>query len=499
MLPRVGRKLVSRCWSAPPLIVAALSVAAQSACAYDDVWASGALTSDYRADTGREASAFDCRLEIDAGVGPLGVGVVYRAYQLSDPGYDPADIGASVSEIKRRYAELAHGALSARAGHFFSTFGHGLTLRSYEDVDLEHDTALDGLLAEARLGDVDVVGLSGVTTEPLSAVRDREHTVGGAQVRAPLLGWLTAGASAVRRSRLDRLEEGAVAEVDARFEESAFGVEMDAWAGPLTLTAEYARRSGENPADDLDSMNGHGFYGASTLELGRFTLFGEFKDYEDFDHYLVNPPTCVREHLWTLMNRATYEIDLDDERGFLVEGSTPLGESSHMTGGASEARLHDGTLSHWEMFTKLEHYLSDDVGTRLGASWSREYDRGKFVEHMIGAFDVDVELKSGDMAELSFEGQLVDDPATGEYEDYIAALTFYPGTGITFSVLVEATTSEASDRDVWSVAQVRALVQDDTEVTVSLGTERGGKKCSGGVCYVEPEFEGIRLKLATFF
>jgi hypothetical protein len=485
----------------PTLLAAWLiaTVAASGASAYDDVSVSGALTGDYLYNTDVEASAFDCRLELDAGVGPVRLGVVYRAYQLTDPTYNPSGVDLPGSEIKHRFAELEQETLSARVGHFFSTFGHGLTLRSYEDVDLEHDTALDGLLAEVRAGDVTVIGLSGVTTEPLSDGRRRDHPVRAARVSVPVLGWATAAATAVQRSRLDRLEDGDVPDADARFEDSVIGVGLDAWAGPLTLTAEYAGRSGENPADGSDVVQGSGVYAASTVELGRFTLFGEFKDYDDFDHYLVNPPTCVREHVWTLMNRATYEVDLGDERGFLAEGSALVGESAQVTGGASEARSHDGGLSHWEIFGKAEHDLSDGVGVGFGASWSREYVRGKFFERRIGAFDLDVTLPSGDIAELSLEGQLVDDPASGEHEDYIAAVTFYPGTGLTFSFVLEATTDKTSDRGAWSTVHLRALVLEDTEVTLAVGSERGGKKCSGGVCYVEPEFEGARLKLSKFF
>lgn len=170
-------------------IVAALAlvaIATQAAEAFDDLWVSGALTSDYLRDTGRDASVFDSRLELDAGLGPVTLGVVYRAYQLSDPAYDPARLGGPVTGIKHRYAEFSQETFSARVGNFFSTFGHGITLRSYEDVELEHDTALDGVLAEARLGGVDVAALSGVATEPDSRVRDHHHTINGARVGVPV-------------------------------------------------------------------------------------------------------------------------------------------------------------------------------------------------------------------------------------------------------------------------------------------------------------------------
>lgn len=39
----------------------------------------------------------------------------------------------------------------------------------------------------------------------------------------------------------------------------------------------------------------------------------------------------------------------------------------------------------------------------------------------------------------------------------------------------------------------------DFEVALGGGTERGGKKCNGGVCYTAPEFAGVRLRFSTFF
>ncbi len=48
--------------------------------------------------------------------------------------------------------------------------------------------------------------------------------------------------------------------------------------------------------DPDEDVQGHAAYASGTLDLGLATLFGEFKDYDDFTHSLVNPPTCVHEH-----------------------------------------------------------------------------------------------------------------------------------------------------------------------------------------------------------
>jgi hypothetical protein len=37
-------------------------------------------------------------------------------------------------------------------------------------------------------------------------------------------------------------------------------------------------------------------------------------------------------------------------------------------------------------------------------------------------------------------------------------------------------------------------VAEGHDVMLSYGSERGGWKCTGGVCFFEPEFEGFKVK-----
>jgi hypothetical protein len=466
-----------------------------------DATATGVLTSEYLLNTGREASALDARLELDVGVGAVTLGAVYRAYQLTDPAYNPAGVEIPAAELKHRFAELAQGDLTVRAGHFLATFGRGLTLRSYEDADLEYDTLLDGLIAEHTLGSVSLTALGGTVRERLSAVRFSDHTIRAVRASAPVGEWGSVAGSAVERASEEGLLEGAVPDEFARFEDSVLGLEIEGWAGPLTLAAEYATRSGRNPVtEEEDSeIDGYAAYATATLELGLLTLFGEYKDYDEFAHYTVNPPTCVREHLWTLMNRATYQAKVEDEHGHLVEGSVLLGDGLYLVAGASEARTHDEDLAHWEIFGQAEQTFGGGAVVRAGGSWSREYELGKFTEHVIGALDFEFGLPSGELAELGVEGQIVEEPSGDEYWDLLGSMTFYPGGEITFSTVLETTSNEAEEKDIWLMVEVKKILADDLEAGLSLGTERGGKKCSGGVCYFAPEFEGARLRLSKFF
>jgi hypothetical protein len=477
----------------------ALALGGAPAVLADDVVVRGAVTSEYLYNTEEDASAFDGRVEFDLETGPFLIGAVYRAYQLSDPDYNPAMKEIPASEIRHRYAEFRGESFSARAGHFFATFGRGLSLRSYEQVDLEYDTALDGVLVRYEPGPARITALSGVISEPLSEWRTRAHTVRGIEVTGSPWDWASLGGSAVERSWVDEDEDIVLPDSLARGEDVVLDGSLDLRFGPVALAGEYARRDGQNPVTGRDAVEGRAAYLSGTFDLGWATLFGEFKDYDGFAHYLVNPPTGIREHPWTLMNRATYEIDLNDERGFLAEGTVPLGEDLSLVGGASEARTHDGELSHWEIYGEASHSFFETVSGAVGGAWSREYLLGKFTEHVTGAADFDVELPAGQAAEVGLEAGWTDDVTGASYHDYLASITWYPGSDFTVFAVFEASTAEFERRDTWLIGEVKKRISDELEIALAAGSERGGKKCAGGVCYFEPEFVGVRLRLNSYF
>ncbi len=480
-------------------VVSALLLAAPAVAPADDgVWSNGVVTGEYLYDTGAEASAFDTRLEVDVGIGPLTVGAVYRAYQLSRPTYNPAGVSIPESEIKHRYAALDRENLHLRVGHFYSTLGRGLALRSFEDSDLEHDAVLDGFLGEYSFSGADVAVLAGTVDEPLSETRYRRHNIRALRASRSVTSWLDIAGSVVERASSKEDDNPTVTMNLGRSDDLLLGGEVNAWLGPVSLAAEYVGRQGDDGELDIDNVEGHATYAAATVELPWATVFGEYKDYERFQHFLVSPPTAVREHLWTLMNRTTYEPKLDDERGYLIQATMPLGESVEVLGGASEARNHDADLMHWEMFGQADAWVGE-TSLSAGAALSREYELGKFIEHRTAGAEVIVPLPSGQPLELQVQvGETTDITETVSV-DYLLSMTVYTASGITFASVVEGTDDESEERSVWAMFEVKSLLTDDLELGVSLGSERGGLKCSGGVCRVEPEFAGARVRLMTYF
>jgi hypothetical protein len=380
------------------------------------------------------------------------------------------------------------------------TFGRGLTLRSFEDVDLEHNTALDGLLVECGFGPVEITGLHGDMTERISKVQDREHEVLGGRFRARVTEWLSLAASGLDRRSVRRDEEIPLPDSLAKFDDTVMGTEAEIWLGPVALAAEYARRRDDYYlTGEQGDILGRAAYLTATLTTSRLTLLAEYKDYKRFEHVLINPPTCVKEHVWTLMNRVTHQVSLDDERGFLIEGNLMASDDLFLIGGASEARTDDGDLLHWEICGQADHPLGTLGTGSLAGSWSREYVAGKFTEHITGAMDTEIDLGDQHTLGVEFEAQRTEEPTGHSYEDFLTSLAWFLGSDMTLTAAIEATTRDDTDREVWFMAGVRVVFRGDLDVSVGLGTERGGRKCSAGICYTEPEFAGLRLRFSKFF
>lgn len=477
----------------------------------------------YNTDLG--AAVLDGRLDAEVEFGAFLLGGAWRGYHLSDETYNPRDIEYPQPRIKHRYAEvraesllaggsflggggllgsrelLAGGSLLVRVGDYFATFGRGLALRSFEDKDLERDTALDGILCEYQQGRVKVTALSGESDERVSSTLTNEHKIDGARVAITQEGRVTIAASGLTR-HVDRHDEGVdLPDSLSRFTDEVLGGDIEVWLGPIHLAADYARSRGDYYVElDQGDVVGHGCYVAGTVAAPGLTLVGEYKDYRRFADAMVNPPTCVMEHASALANRVIHEVDLNDERGFLIQGDLALIDGVPVTAGASEARLDNGDLAHWEIFGNVGAPAGRLGAFSLETSWSREYTRGKFTEHITGMLET--ELVGGESEipmEFGLGGQAVEEPSGETYENYLATGSWYVTPMATFSLIAEATSQKNLGRDSWFAGEIALALAQGLDASLGIGTERGGKKCSGGVCYTEPEFAGVRLRLMKSF
>ncbi len=481
------------------LMIAQVVLACALPAAAADIDTRGAVQGDGRYDSDKNTAVIDGRVDFEVDIGLFSFGGTYRAYDFGEGGYNPRGIDR-IHDFKHRYVEGQTGGLYFRGGHYFSTFGRGLTLRSFEDVGLEHDTSLDGFIAEYQAGPIAFVGLAGEAAEKVTDVQQLKYRLRGARAQVWLGPRVSVAISGAGRDTEREDAEITLPEDLARFADQVIGGEAEAWLGAVSIAGEYARRSGDYyPELKQGDEGGHGVYVSGTAVTSWSTLLAEYKDYERFEHALINPPTCVRDHVWILMNRVTHQVDLGNERGFLVEGTVMPTGDVQIIGGASEARRQGGGLAHWEIFGQMDHSLPRWGISSVAGSWSREYIMGRFAEHVTGVIDLAYDVAGLQNLEIELEMQLTEEPSGEAFETYLTSIGLYPRPDLTLSVVGEATSQAGLDRDFWVFGDIRTAISDDFEVSLGGGTERGGKKCSGGICFTEPEFTGVRLRFLTHF
>lgn len=464
-----------------------------------DIDARGSVQGDGRYNSEENAVVIDGRVDFEVDVGPLSFGGAYRAYDFGEGGYNPRGI-APVYHIKHRYIEGRAGGLFFRGGHYFSTFGRGLALRSFEDIDLEHDTSLDGFIGEYEFGPVALVGLAGEATERVTDVQHLTYRLRGARAQVRLSPQVSLGLSGVDRSTEREDTDVTLPQDLSKFADYVLGMEAEVWLGSVSLAGEYVSRRGDYYPELMQGdEKGHGVYVSGTAATSWSALLAEYKGYEKFEHALINPPACVKDHIWILMNRITHQVNLGNERGFLVEGTLMPMEDVQILGGASEARTQGGNLAHWEIFGQVDQTQSRWGLSSVAGSWSREYALGRFTEYMTGVVYLEYDAGPLQTLEIDFEVQWTEQPSGENFETYLTSVAVYPWPGLTVSVVGEATSQADLDRDFWFSGDIRATVSDGLEVSLGGGMERGGKKCSGGLCFTEPEFTGIRLRFLTYF
>ncbi len=445
-------------------------------------------------------SVVDGRLDLQFRLSSVTLGIDYRSYDFGEGRYNPAGI-ERFHGIKHRYAEVSHNDFLIRAGHSSVTFARGLALRSLEERQLEHDNLIDGALLKYANRGFSLDALGGADTEPIGKTQSVEHRVRGIRLSRRFGTALELGVCTLERTSKKQDRERELPPALADFEDRLSGVDFSFDHPNLSILGDYVFREGDSYRSGTHGIEGHGFYGSLTIFLEGVSLLGEYKDYWDFDHVLSMGPTCIKEHPWSLMGRVTHEADYYDEKGFLFEAMASPWSSVHFTVGASESRKHNHRLNHWEIFTGMGISRRSPIKA-IGFSLSREYrtfaETWTFTEYATLASEVEVR-PMGKSCLIDLEMQRVREPFGDRFFNYLLSATFYPHDLISTAIRIEATEEQQAKRDLWIFGEMRIELPDQGEIGLGLGSEPGGKKCSGGICYIEPEFAGVRVRYSRYF
>ena len=473
----------------PPLVLAvALLAAAPALCASPELKLRASNWLDARYNEDADATVLENRLDLDAAYGRFFVGGRHRIYEPYDVDeYDPAKLGEKFNGFTRRFAGVKAGPVQITAGDNNATFGRGLALSCYENLEVQHDSEVDGAKIEITKRGLSATMIAGVSN--YKSIWDPErirHSIRGARAQYVRKGVGYLAISGVERYWSDD-------ETDIEGRHRALTGEAEYWGEHLEMAFELT------DVDVMDDRDGRGAYANLSLYLGELALSAEYKDYLRIDHPFINPPTVVEEHIWSLLNRGIYLISLNDERGFRVSGMYSPTYSSSFIASASEARRHNHNLSFWEMYVQGDIGELSSMRILFIAQWTRQYAGELFTEYRAGGLELDISAEAVNSIELSAEYQIVEDPFLGEYYNLLGSLSWSPDPDWSFTFNAETSDEPLEEEGEWLSGSVKVRFAERHTLEVGYGDYRGGKMCVGGVCFEEPGFSGAKLRLLSTF
>ena len=463
----------------------------------------------------------------------------------------PIEYGVNFKGIKKRYVEYSNNnvGIDFRAGDFWQVIGRGLSMNTFEDRGQFYDTGIDGVkfAYKKTFGDKKPVKVKGMFlggkilfNDYLVPTRVETYDVRSGNFEISPIKFLNLGANYV-------YSQGSIPNA---FDTTAVKSYIPEGYGTLTLGnlqifASYAhKQSNTTPNNSYPtalSAKGDGFYSSISYSMPKIGLTFDYKnyrfdltapDYRGSDRPtrmlpFQNPPTVVQEHASTLLSRYPHVVDFNDEVGGQLDvvyaptdkvtfnfnlaaasrhydykniGSGALIVYQRVERSSSFLPSFDDAFSpyfnyyiegEWyateKLYAKVSlDYVNSVIYDNLNPSASEKQRISTIPSEFRYAFTKDYTLK------VNFENQFVYNSSMTTKKDFLnelLSLSISKSPDLSATVSYEWTTSdeEPTGKKAWVLGEVSYKLNTTNSVTVSYGTERGGIRCTNGICrYVRP-------------
>lgn len=471
---------------------------------------------EYTHDVKRKLEIMENWLNLDYHSGIFSAGFRFDAFQPNDP--DP-----SISRGKEKFAGIDYKYIEAKlgrgkkslkltAGNFYTLFGRGMILKSYEDRSIRVDNNLLGVKVEGRYNNLKFTALSGSAENSKAERKDILHT---ADVEYRFGSPLTIGGTyALNLPANSNSANTSIMSLRASSHFSLFDV-----------YTEYGLKQNKDIAhryfNDSETFTGKAFYGNVNFYLNGFSLSGEYKYYDNFAFtssdgtvFYNTPPSLRKDYTFTLLNRHPSTLDANNEQGFQLEANYSLDEftsfqiSYGLTKTLPSSSLYKRMVGSKvqpqtqldELYLQAEHEWENKFYLLLACGINQEATSStkNFTPVMEGRYFID----ETNTLRLSIEHQQTHNTYTDEkYFSDVALVEWQHAPKLSLSVLAEMRTSEPTPnhkvRKIWSFFQIAYKLGETTDVSLLVGSRHAGHICIGGVCRYEPEFNGVELKMLT--
>ncbi|MGB5289335.1 MAG: DUF6029 family protein [Ignavibacteriaceae bacterium] len=475
---------------------------------------SSQLEYSYNVETKREI--FENWLNLDYSLGIFSSGLRFDIFQPNDP--DP-----SISRGKDKYAEIDYiylkadigqmdEGISVTGGNFYTLFGRGMVLKSYEDRAIRIDNNLLGLKVIGKYAGFILTGLSGMAANSNDERNDILHALD-----LEYRGWRPLKAGATVASNLPPSEE------TARTTLASIRALPSFWN--IDIYTEYTAKFNEDIKQNIfngsESIVGQGFYGNLNFYLGSLSLLGEYKYYDniaftsqDGTIFYNTPPSVRLEYTYILPNRHPPPLNQANEQGFQLAAGYNLSDDTYLNAAFTQTK----TLPSSSYYQRANQ-INIPVSTQLNEIYISGQQNWSEDLTSIAAFAYNEELATNtknitpilenrfyfgevNTIKVIVEHQHVTDRTTTEqYYADVLAVEYLRSPNFSVAVVAELQTKEPDPgrtvRKFWGFVQTGYKIGGHTDISLLIGTRQAGNICIGGVCRYEPAFQGIEVKVLT--
>jgi len=453
--------------------------------------------------TGDNWGWFENQLDIDANEKNLHLNMRIRYLRPSEFELRQTDESA----IDKGFAEYSLKHLTLRGGDYYRSWGRGLLLGMVEVKELNFDNGLNGVLAEGGYK-----GLEGsfFWGEEKDAADTPHEAAAGFRLGYRLPWDINLGLAAIH------FRDG---ERHAAFERRGFEFDIPFSIGSLYSAYVY------DSYDPVSQRYSHGFYSAAEFYGAGWGLLIDYKNYRlpQLDQLALQHPPSVRpEVTWSLFDRYPHTSLYDSEVGCQVDLTASV-ENWNFKWNVNQVSRQDGVqglpsrrdrlMPYWATTFLVGNHLTDRDRWELFGGYAEQtslaerHGGGCLYEHF---FD--------DQWSLTTELQLLWNkkiPWTPQYRDALLSLTGSKAGLASLTALIERSGNiwDLSGAEIKKESLRKILSRDRYWPSIELavnyfarhqlrlfyGYERGGMRCSGGLCRQVNPFKGVKITLNSQF
>ncbi len=400
--------------------------------------------------------------------------------------------------LAKRVLEFNQKRYSLRLGDFYQTTGRGLIfslLKTFEKEGLEYiiDTTVDGGKFFWSHNSVSAEIYGGWIERERSEVKDKMF--------GATLGWRHKAFADFRLNLFgSRLEPGLVLDNKDIFMES-MSVDIPNIAEKAKFYGEFCLVQKKRHSSE-ERVTGHGVYLESGWFLGRLTLLLEFKDYSHLDYEYNRPPMLESELVPILANQ--FASESRDATGIAAKMDYSFPDQDLLIFGRF-AQILDNSRNRprpiFDIFAGAEKKFKVTGWLNVLGGYRAEEAESLIFYYTSGRTlyfqaNLSYPLTQRFSLEADFKGKSFD----GRYFDYYerrSFLSFLYSPHWVLTIFFDQTDDPEilffKDKRDWWGFQLEHKFKQASFIRVFCGSNKGGIKCSGGVCKFFPPFEGLRV------